>query len=309
MGKIRVKTIGDESQEAESREARSRSARQKKARKESESKEVEGMRESNAEDPEVKDRRIPSVAAEDVKAQTKPETEEVKSADTKEAKSIEDTERSRSTKRQYKRKAGRSPKKYAKAKETVEQTKKYSLKDALTLLPQLSATKFDETVELHINTLLTGVSGNVTLPHGTGKKVRVAIANPSDTKALDALVATIESGKIEFDILLATPDAMPKLARVAKFLGPRGLMPNPKNGTVSQDPEKIAKQYEGGQINFKTELKAPIMHLTVGKVSFGEDKLAENIKTLIEAIQTERIKDVTLKSTMSPGIKLNITSL
>jgi large subunit ribosomal protein L1 len=109
-------------------------------------------------------------------------------------------------------------------------------------------------------------------------------------------------------VLIATPDAMPKLARVARFLGPRGLMPNPKNGTVTPKPDVVAKKYQGGQVNFKTEAKFPILHLTVGKISFGEKKLADNIKTAITAIQTKNIKNMTLKSTMSPGLKVDFNT-
>lgn len=188
----------------------------------------------------------------------------------------------------------------------VDKTKKYKLNDALSLLEELKRAKFDETVELHINTVEKGISGNFTLPHGTGKQMRVAIADPN---SVEELVKTIESGKIEFDVLIATPDAMPKLARVAKTLGPRGLMPNPKNGTVTPTPADVAKKFEGGQINFKTEAKFPILHLAIGKLSFGDKKLTENIKTAVAAVKTKNIKNATLKSTMSPGLKLDTASL
>lgn len=191
----------------------------------------------------------------------------------------------------------------------VDKNKTYTLSEALKLLPELTRAKFDETVEVHINTTESGVSGSVVLPHGTGKQTRVAIANGSDAKALDELVNNIQSGTIDFDILIATPDAMPKLARVARVLGPRGLMPNPKNGTVSPKPQEVAKKYEGGQINFKTESKFPLMHIAVGKVSFGDKKLEENIKTVFSSISDKQIKNVTLKSTMSPGIKVDVASL
>lgn len=181
----------------------------------------------------------------------------------------------------------------------VDRNKKYSLAEALDVLEKLKRSKFDETVELHINTIETGISGNITLPHGTGKQIRVAIAD-------DDLLAKVAAGKIDFDILLAKPEMMPKLARVAKILGPKGLMPNPKNATLVKDPEKAAENFKKGQVNFRTELKAPIMHLTVGKMSFGAKKLSENIQALIEAIRKEKIRNVTLKSTMSPGIKLEV---
>jgi large subunit ribosomal protein L1 len=173
----------------------------------------------------------------------------------------------------------------------------YSISEGLKLLDQAHMAKFDETVELHINTLNPGVSGSMTLPNGTGKITKVVIAD-------DAVIAEIEKGKINFDILVAHPSMMPKLAKVAKILGPRGLMPNPKNGTISPNPETIAKKYEGGLLNFKTESKAPIIHLSVGKLSLGAEKLEENITTALQAVKKSNISNVTLKSSMSPGIKL-----
>ncbi|MBI4097077.1 MAG: 50S ribosomal protein L1 [Candidatus Levybacteria bacterium] len=201
-------------------------------------------------------------------------------------------------------------KRYQEVVTLVDKTKTYPLSEALVLLPKLKLAKFDETVELHINTVEAGVSGSLVLPHGTGKKMRVVIANPTqDPAALDELVKKIEAGTIDFDVLIATPDAMPKLARVAKFLGPRGLMPNPKAGTVTPKPEEVAKKFEAGQITFKTEAKAPIIHIAVGKVSFGEEKLADNIKAIVASLQANKVRNVTLKSTMSPGIKINAASL
>jgi large subunit ribosomal protein L1 len=134
--------------------------------------------------------------------------------------------------------------------------------------------------------------------------------NPhEDASAADELVKKIESGTIDFDILIATPDAMPRLARVARVLGPRGLMPNPKNGTVTPKPDEAAKKYAGGQINYKTEAKFPILHLVVGKVSFGEQKLEDNITAALKTVSPKNIRNVTLKSTMSPGLKLEFSSL
>jgi len=129
--------------------------------------------------------------------------------------------------------------------------------------------------------------------------VRVAVAD-------EKLIEEIESGKIDFDILLASPSIMPKLARLAKILGPRGLMPNPKNGTITDNPEALIKKYEAGQINIKTEAKAPVIHLAVGKMSFGEKKLADNIESAVNAIKKENIQKIVLKSTMSPGIKIKV---
>lgn len=191
----------------------------------------------------------------------------------------------------------------------VEKNRLYSLTEAIAFLPQLKRAKFDETVEIHITTTETGISGSVTLPHGTGKQVRVAIAKGSEQSEIDSLLKKIESGDIDFDILIATPDAMPKLAKAAKILGPRGLMPNPKNGTVSPTPDAVAEKFMGGQINFKTESKFPLLHVAVGKVSFDGAKIQENIKVFVEALDKKKIKNITLKSTMSPAIHLNVASL
>jgi large subunit ribosomal protein L1 len=198
------------------------------------------------------------------------------------------------------KKANPHSKSYQIAIAKLDRSKEYKLADALRLLEELKRSRIaDETVELHINTIETGVSGNVALPHGTGKEIKVAIAN-------DELLTKVATGKIDFDILLADPSMMPKLARVARILGPKGLMPNPKNGTLVKDPVKASESFKKGQVHFRTEVKAPIIHLIAGKMSFGEKKLSENINALISAVKKEKIRNVTLKSTMSPGIKLEI---
>lgn len=136
---------------------------------------------------------------------------------------------------------------------------------------------------------------------------RVVILAPGkDAAGTDALLKEIEAGKINFDILIATPDAMPRLAKVARVLGPKGLMPNPKNGTVTPNPEATAEKYAGGHMTFKTEAKAPVLHLAVGKLSFGKDKLEENIKAALKAVDSKNMKKITLKSTMSPAIRLSL---
>lgn len=274
MGKIRVKTIGDEEQEQKEKlQAEKRAEAKKQAQK--------------AAGVEV---------AEETKAEEAP----------KEAK----PEKGKGYIKQAGSKKQKHSKKYLEVATQVEKFKKYSLNEALAILPKLTVAKFDETVELHINTIEKGISGNVTLPHGTGKEVRVEVLNgTADPKHVDDVIKAIEAGKIDFDVLIATPDAMPKLARVARVLGPRGLMPNPKNGTVSPKPEEVAKKFAGGQINFKTEAKFPLLHMSVGKVSFGDQKLAENIKSAVAAVKVKNIKNVTLKSTMSPGIKLDSATL
>lgn len=280
MGKIRVKSVGDEEVSKKDLKKEEALAKAKKARADAE---------------------VRRAAADETKAETA--STEVTETATPEKKQVKTTKSAAEKKQKF-------SESYQKAAGLYDKNKKYKLAEALPLLEKMKRAKFDETVELHINTLEKGVSGNFTLPHGTGKQMRVVIANVStDPKAVDDLIKTIESGKIEFDILVATPDTMPKLARVARVLGPKGLMPNPKNGTVTPKPEEVAKKFAGGQINFKTEAKFPILHLAVGKVSFGDKKLTENIATAIKAVKTKNIKNITLKSTMSPGIKLESASL
>jgi large subunit ribosomal protein L1 len=297
MGKIRVKTLGDEKQEKQDAKKAQARADAKKAREEAEARHASA--EGSTETKES--------ASEEVKAE-KPESEPVRNASDGE----NTAEEPKKEKKEYKK---ASPKKhksasYQKIASLVDKNKAYKLSDALPLLEQIKRTKFDETVELHINTTENGISGSMTLPHGTGKATRVIIADVAqDAKAVDDLIKNIESGKIDFDVLVATPPTMSKLAKVARVLGPRGLMPNPKNGTVTQKPDDIAKKFAGGQFNYKTEAKFPILHLAVGKLSFGDKKLEENITTAVNAIKTKNIKDVTLKSTMSPGIKIEVANL
>ena len=290
MGKIRIKTLGDE--EVEKKDLKKAEARAiaKKAREEAEARHAaEAGQTTN----------------------NKEETKEVK-AETTQAEAPTVEKESKKDKKNYKKTSAKKQKSasYKKIATLVDINKKYKLTEALPLLEKLKRAKFDETVELHINTIEKGISGSLTLPHGTGKTTRVVIANAStDPKQVDELIKSIEAGKIEFDVLIATPDSMPKLAKVARVLGPRGLMPNPKNGTVTPKPDEVAKKFAGGQFNFKTEAKFPILHLAVGKLSFGDKKLQENITTAIKAIQTKNIKSMTLKSTMSPGIKIETTNL
>lgn len=200
-------------------------------------------------------------------------------------------------------------KKYTALAKLVDKTKTYSLSEALKLLEKIKLSRMDETVELHINTTEAGILGTVTFPHGSGKMTRVKIADPAkDKKGFDELIKNLEKGIFDFDVLVATPDAMTHLAKFARFLGPRGLMPNPKNGTVTNDPQTVVKGYEKGKMRFKTESKFPTIHLRVGKISFGEKKLSENIKEIGEILTSGKIKKAVLKSTMSPGIKVDLFS-
>lgn len=283
MGKVRIKAFGNEEQE------------QEEQKKQKEKREQKILRQ--AQDKDVA-QNAAEVSPEEKLSEAKPAP--ASPAGRPGGKSV--VAKSRQARSGSARKKERSKNYLAKAA-LFDRKNKYPISEALDLLNKMKSgptSGWDETVELHVNTARTGQFGTLMLPHGTGKKVRVAIAS-------DALIAEIEKGKIDFDILLAEPEMMPKLARVARFLGPKGLMPNPKNGTISKNPQSAAKQFESGQLTIKTEGKFPILHLTIGKVSFGKEKLTDNIGAILEVVKTQNIKNATIKSTMSPGVKLQVS--
>ena len=175
----------------------------------------------------------------------------------------------------------------------------YPLGEAVALLKEIARVKFDPSVELHLNLTVDKVSGELQLPHGTGKNVRVEIAS-------DKTLTKLNDNKIDFDVLIAAPAMMPKLAKYAKILGPKGLMPNPKNGTINQDPEATAKKFAGGLIHYKSEPKAPLMHLVVGKLSFKDNQLIDNLTAIIASVKPSNISAAFICSSMSPSIKLNL---
>jgi len=190
-------------------------------------------------------------------------------------------------------------KKYKDAKAKVNPAQAYSLKDAAKLVKETSYSSFDGSVELHLVVKKQGLSANLTLPHGAGKEKKVEVASEETIKKL-------EGGKIDFDILLATPDMMPKLVPFARTLGPKGLMPNPKNGTIISDA-KMAKDFSSNTLGLKTEKEAPLIHTVVGKVSQSQEELVENIEAVIKALGGARqiVKGYT-KASMGPSVKLNI---
>lgn len=187
------------------------------------------------------------------------------------------------------------------AKSKVDPQKKYELVEAVKLLKSTNITKFASTVTLHINLVTKDAPTRVevTFPHMAGAAKRVAIVT-------DELLKDIENAKIEFDILVTSPAFMPRLAKYAKVLGPKGLMPSPKAGTVTADPEKKAKEFALGKTVVKAEAKFPLMHVTVGKIDQPEAELVENVRALLEAVKLKNVTKATLASTMSPGIKLQL---
>jgi len=284
MGKIRLKTIGDEETE-------------KQEKKKAEVKRAEKLsREKSAQDELNLASQGDPLEPGQLQSEQKDKTEEANQTESSNPKA----ESSKPAKKKSKfTKAKKRSANYKSKVMEIDKAKIYSLSEALPLLRKVKMAKFDETVELHINTIEPGISGMVKLPHGTGKEIKVAVAN-------DEIIAEVEKGKISFDVLIAQPETMAKLAKVARILGPKGLMPNPKNGTISQNPEEAAKKFQGGQISFKTEAKNPLLHVSVGKTSFSDEELTDNIQTLIQAVKKDRIAKVVLKSTMSPGIRLAV---
>ncbi len=190
-------------------------------------------------------------------------------------------------------------KKYQQAKKTVSKSEKLEIAKAIELLKKIKFAKFDESVELHLNTTKDSLKGEVQLPHSLGKTIRVKIVD-------DKLLDQIEQGKIDFDILVTHPTYMPRLAKLAKILGPKGLMPNPKTGTISDKPQEVAQKFAKGALRWKSEPKAPLIHLMVGKISHGNKELLENIEALIKSIGKSNIKSAYLKTTMSPAVRLRI---
>jgi large subunit ribosomal protein L1 len=224
-------------------------------------------------------------------------------------------------------------KRIRKAVEGIERTKLYTLNQAVKLVKERATAKFDETVEIALNLGVDPkhadqmVRGVVNLPNGTGRTLRVAVfargAKADEAKAAGAdivgaedLVNAVNGGQIDFDRCIATPDMMPLVGRLGKVLGPRGLMPNPKVGTVTMDVTAAVKASKGGAVEFRVE-KAGIIQGSVGKASFGEDKLAENIRAFVDAVNKAKpagakgtyLKRVSISSTMGPGVKLDIGSV
>ena len=221
-----------------------------------------------------------------------------------------------------------SGKNFKKAQELVDSTKLYSAQEAIDLVIKTAYAKFDETVELHVRLGVDGrqadqqVRGVVVLPAGTGKKLKVLVIAKGDkadeaTKAgadmvgAEEVIAKINGGWLDFDVCITTPDMMGLIGRVAKILGPKGLMPNPKSGTVTMDVTKAINDVKAGKVEYRLE-KNNIVHCPIGKVSFGAEKLMQNYQTLIDALTKAKpaaakgtyFKGISIATTMGPGIKV-----
>lgn len=224
-------------------------------------------------------------------------------------------------------------KKYKKAAELISREERYELEEAVKLVKQASFSKFDGTVEVAIRLNVNPrhadqmIRGAVVLPHGTGKNVRVAVFATGD-KAREAeeagadvvggddLAERIREGWLEFDTCIATPNMMGTVGKIGRILGPRGLMPNPRSGSVTFDVAQAVADAKGGKVDFRVE-KAGIIHAGVGRVSFSDEQLVENIKTIFDQVMKLRpasvrggyVKSLNISATMSPGVKINVGSL
>lgn len=193
--------------------------------------------------------------------------------------------------------------KYQDMVKLIKKEELYSVKNAVEVLSKLTKGSKLKTVELHLNTRETGLRGELKLPHSTGKDIKIAIFS-------DDLGAKITAGVLDFDMLLCTPADMPKIARFAKVLGPKGLMPNPKSGTVTEHPEERAKQLaSGGTLPYKTEAKFPIIHLNLGPITQKSEDLVDNINEALKSINVTKIKSAYLSCTHTPSVKLAFSNL
>ncbi len=224
-------------------------------------------------------------------------------------------------------------KRFKEIEKIFDATKPYSVEEAVSIIRRVPVTKFDQTIDINIKLGVDPkqsdqmVRGTVMLPHGTGKKKRILVfckgesvkfareAGADHIGDLD-LIEKINSGWLDFDVAISTPDMMREVGKLGKILGPRGLMPNPKTQTVTEDIKKAINDVKGGKVEFKMDKQANV-HVGIGKLSFEEQKLADNIKAVIEAIahlkpaslKTKFIKSMYLSSTMGPGIRLDLTQL
>ena len=225
-------------------------------------------------------------------------------------------------------------KRYVEAAKLVDRSVQYDASEAVALIKKTAVAKFDETIELHIRTGLDGrhadqqIRGAVVLPHGTGKTVKIlvfakgpkadeALAAGADYVGAEELIPKIQNdGWLDFDVIVATPDMMGEVGRLGRVLGPKGLMPNPKTGTVTMDVTKAVEEIKAGKVTYRVD-KAGNIHVPIGKVSFSDEKLVENFKTIHETllrikpatVKGQYVRNVAVTTTFGPGVKVDVASL
>ena len=211
-------------------------------------------------------------------------------------------------------------KKYLEAVKDVDKHQKYELKEAVDMIQKRSYTKFPGTVEIHINTNVKNIRGLISLPFASGKKLTIlafgkgAEDSGADIVGNDAILETVVKGKVEadgkkFDVVITTSEWMPKLAKAARVLGPRGMMPNPKNGTILDDLKKSVGEVQGGKVEYKSESNGQVIHLGIGKVTQPVEEITANVKMLYSTIGKSKIRKIVLSPTMGPGVKVDLASI
>ena len=292
---------------------------------EEEAKKIEAVEETAAETPETEEKFAKAGK------KSKKHVEEVKAEEERQARKAEaaaEPEKKAGPKPVTRSRLERRGKNYRKANEKIEKGKVYNLEEAVKLAIETSPVKFDATLEMHFRLGVDprqadqNIRATVTLPAGTGKDVRVAVFAPLDlakaAKAAGADIAEdeeftkmLDKEQLDFDVLISTPQYMPKLGKYARLLGPKGLMPNPKAGTVTTDIEKAVKEAKAGKIEYRVDKQA-IVHVGLGKLSFGQEKLMENINAFVESLKSQKpasikgqyVKSVFISTTMGPSIQV-----
>ena len=284
MGKIRTRIIGLEDVEEKQKKAQKERSAEKKEKK-------TRLRPAQRDSGEAKKEEAPAERDEATRLRaTEQSSGEVKKEKKEKKIMVHSRGKPASTQR---------GEQYSEAKKKVNKDTFYSLDDAIKLLKKIKFTSFDESVELHLVVDEAGLKGEIELPHSTGKTTRIKIVD-------DGVITNLEKGVMDFDILITHPSFMPKLAKFARVLGPKGLMPNPKAGTISPNPEEVAKKFQKGVLRWKTEAKFPLIHQMIGKISFEDKDIVENAKAFLESVKKNHIKKAFLKSTMSPSVKIDI---
>lgn len=296
------------------------------AKKQVEEKEVEAVQAEAAEAEETKEEKAEKATAKAGKRSAKAlrEAEEKAAKEERKAKiaagEVEAESKPKQVAKPTRPRIERQGKKFREVAKLVDKTKQYTLAEAIELAIKTSPVKFDATVELHVNLNVDprhadqNVRDTVVLPAGTGKTVRVAVFDDekvegADLSGADTIIKALDKGEINFDVLIATPAQMPKLGKYARLLGPRGLMPNPKSGTVTTDVAKAVKEVKAGRVEYRVD-STGIVHVPCGKVSFGPQKLEDNIRAVLQNVKSNKpasikgtyIKAIHLATTMGPSI-------
>lgn len=292
MGKIRIRVLGLEEIEKKQKEEQKKRREEKKKKKVK----VEGVGLKGGE-------RIKAVEISEEELEKERKAKEI--LELAEKKKDKEKEEGR---RFVKIKHPRG-KKYKSAKKEIEKALKgrdsVSIKEAVELLKKISYAKFDEAVELHLNVTKVGLKGEVKMPYSIGKEPKVKIVD-------DKFIEDLEKGQVDLsqiDVLISHPSYMPKLSKFARILGPKKLFPNPKQGTLTEEPEKAVERFKSGVLQWKTEPKFPLIHQIIGRVSYDTDKIVDNAIAFLRSVGKSNIREAYIKTTMSPSIKLSLEEI